>query len=434
VKQWGDQSMDDATLTDGESRRLEALHRYGILDTPREAAFDEVARLAADLCGTPIGVVNLIDRDRQFFKAEVGLGIRETPLETSFCAHAILQEDFLLVPDATQDPRFDCNPLVTGEPHLRFYAGALLKTTEGLPIGTLCVLDTEPRTLGEVQQRALKVLANQLMTQLDLRLAIEERSEREERYRTLFDSMDEGFCVIEFLDGPDGPLSDYVHVEANAAYELNAGIPNVVGQKLREMVPAEADDWVERYGSVLSTGVPIRFEQELVATGRYLSLSAFRIEPPEQTPGGGAVPGHHRAPQRGSRADAAERDAGGARRRDAGRTQGAGRHRRGHHAFVQVVDNGGTLAGDQQRGLGRSSSGSSACVPASATTCSTCWPINPKAVPRSKRSGRAHWRATNSSRSMRVRRSGPRSPALRDAVQHAARRGWTADRRLSVRL
>jgi PAS domain S-box-containing protein len=282
VKQWGDQSMDDATLTDGESRRLEALHRYGILDTPREAAFDEVARLAADLCGTPIGVVNLIDRDRQFFKAEVGLGIRETPLETSFCAHAILQEDFLLVPDATQDPRFDCNPLVTGEPHLRFYAGALLKTTEGLPIGTLCVLDTEPRTLGEVQQRALKVLANQLMTQLDLRLAIEERSEREERYRTLFDSMDEGFCIIEFLDGPDGPLSDYVHVEANAAYELNAGIPNVVGQKVREMVPAEAGDWVERYGSVLSTGVPIRFERELEATGRYLSLSAFRIEPADK--------------------------------------------------------------------------------------------------------------------------------------------------------
>ena len=105
--------------------------------------------------------------------------------------------------------------------------------------------------------------------------------EDERRYRALFESMDEGFCVIEFLDGPFGPLSDYVHVMANAAYERHAGIPNVVGQKVREMVPAEAGSWVERYGAVLRTGEPIRFEQELVATGRYLELAAFRIEPPE---------------------------------------------------------------------------------------------------------------------------------------------------------
>jgi signal transduction histidine kinase/CheY-like chemotaxis protein len=103
----------------------------------------------------------------------------------------------------------------------------------------------------------------------------------QQRYRLLFESMDEGFCVIEFFDGPEGPLSDYVHVMANSAYERHAGIPNVVGQKLREMVGDEADAWVERYGAVLRTGVPIRFEQELVATGRHLSLSSFRIEPPE---------------------------------------------------------------------------------------------------------------------------------------------------------
>lgn len=104
-------------------------------------------------------------------------------------------------------------------------------------------------------------------------------ADSEERYRTLFNSMDEGFCIIEFFDGPFGPLSDYIHIEANPAYALHAGIPDVVGQKLREMVPAEADAWVARYGAVLRTGQPIRFEQELVATGRYLELSAFRIEP-----------------------------------------------------------------------------------------------------------------------------------------------------------
>ena len=103
--------------------------------------------------------------------------------------------------------------------------------------------------------------------------------ENEARYRTLFDTIDEGFCIIEFIDGPHGPLSDYVHVEANPAYERHAGIPNVVGQKVREMVPDEAGGWVELYRRVLDTGEPIRLERELVATGRHLELSAFRVEP-----------------------------------------------------------------------------------------------------------------------------------------------------------
>ncbi|WP_233247623.1 ATP-binding protein [Caulobacter endophyticus] len=120
------------------------------------------------------------------------------------------------------------------------------------------------------------------MSQLDLRLSLQKSAESEQLYRTLFDSMDEGFCVIEFLDGPHGPDSDYIHVDANAAYARHAGIPDVVGQRLRKMVGDEADAWVARYGHVLRTGEPIRFEQELVATGRYLSLSSFRIEPPER--------------------------------------------------------------------------------------------------------------------------------------------------------
>ena len=109
--------------------------------------------------------------------------------------------------------------------------------------------------------------------------AREALADSEARYRTLFNSIDEGFCIIEFFDGPHGPLSDYVHVEANPAYTKHAGIPNVVGQKVREMVPDEADGWVELYRGVLVTGEPIRFERELVATGRYLELAAFRVEP-----------------------------------------------------------------------------------------------------------------------------------------------------------
>lgn len=106
-----------------------------------------------------------------------------------------------------------------------------------------------------------------------------DRDESENRYRTLFDTMDEGFCVIEFLDGPDGPLSDYVHLEANAAYEANAGIGGVVGRRVREMVPDEAAEWVALYNGVLETGKPIRFEKELKVTGRWLELAAFRLDP-----------------------------------------------------------------------------------------------------------------------------------------------------------
>ena len=152
-----------------EQARLSALARYEVLDTPRERDFDEIAVLASEICGTPIAVVNLIGEGRQFFKAEVGLGVRESPLDTSFCGHALLAEDFMMVSDAALDPRFDCNPLVTSSPGLRFYAGALLKTPEGLPIGTLCVLDFVPTILSDAQQSALKTLARQVMTQLELR-------------------------------------------------------------------------------------------------------------------------------------------------------------------------------------------------------------------------------------------------------------------------
>ena len=136
-------------------------------------------------------------------------------------------------------------------------------------------------------QRRLKALEDEnaqlkalgMADQTGRRRAETALAESEERYRTLFNSIDEGFCIIEFLDGPHGPLSDYIHVEANPAYTQHAGIPDVVGQKVREMVPGEADGWVELYGGVLRTGRPIRFERELIATGRYLELAAFRVEP-----------------------------------------------------------------------------------------------------------------------------------------------------------
>ncbi len=168
-----------AELHSAEEYRLAALRSYGILDTPREADFDEVVKVASAICGTPISVINLIDQGRQWFKAEVGLGVRETPIDSSICAHAILQPDLFIVPDTTLDHRFCDNALVVGDPHLRFYAGALLETPEGFPLGTVCVLDYKPRELDETQQAFLRLMANQVMKLLELRrVAAAERSSR----------------------------------------------------------------------------------------------------------------------------------------------------------------------------------------------------------------------------------------------------------------
>ena len=152
-----------------EEYRLDALRSYAILDTPREADFDEVVKVTSAICNAPISVINLIDQGRQWFKAEVGLGVRETPIDSSICAHAILQSELFIIPDTTQDDRFCDNPLVTGDPRLRFYAGALLETPEGFPLGTVCVLDYKPRNLDQTQKDFLRLMAHQVMKLLELR-------------------------------------------------------------------------------------------------------------------------------------------------------------------------------------------------------------------------------------------------------------------------
>ena len=205
-----------------ETARLQALDSYRLLDTPRESDFDEIAEAAAELCDAPIGVVNLIGDGRQFFKAEVGLGVRETPLENSFCRHALLQEDFLYVRDATQDPRFAGNPLITGDPGLRFYAGALLKTAEGHPIGTVCVLDTKPHELSDRQRKGLLRLARQTMAQMELRRSLREQAEQRLLHERILDS-----------------ATDYAIVATDAEGNVtrwNAGAENVLGWSEAEML------------------------------------------------------------------------------------------------------------------------------------------------------------------------------------------------------
>ena len=152
-----------------EQARVSALHAYDILDTPAERDFDAIVALAAHLCGTPIALVSLVDTDRQWIKARTGLEICQTPRGSSLCAHAMHGETVMQVPDARLDPRFADNPLVLGEPHIRFYAGAPLVSPSGQPLGSLCVIDRKPGLLTPAQCEGLLTLARHVVGLLELR-------------------------------------------------------------------------------------------------------------------------------------------------------------------------------------------------------------------------------------------------------------------------
>lgn len=160
-----------APLPPDEAERLEELRQYRILDTLPEPEYDDVVYLASRICGTPIALVSLVDQDRQYFKARVGLEASETPRDVAFCAHAILQSGLLVVNDAKADRRFADNPLVKSDPTIRFYAGAPLVTPAGHAMGTLCVIDRVPRTLDESQRESLRALGRQVEALLSLRRA-----------------------------------------------------------------------------------------------------------------------------------------------------------------------------------------------------------------------------------------------------------------------
>ncbi len=166
--------MKIAPKPENELQRLAALRQYNLLDTPEEREYEDVVALASSICGTPMSSITLIDESRQWHKARIGLPDKEGSRDLAFCSHAILQEEVMIVPDATKDIRFSDNPFVIGNPNIRFYAGMPLTNPDGFKLGTLCVIDDQARELSESQLFALKVLGSQVSKQMELRKQMHE--------------------------------------------------------------------------------------------------------------------------------------------------------------------------------------------------------------------------------------------------------------------
>jgi PAS domain S-box-containing protein len=175
--------MNTFPVPANESERLQALCQYNILDTESEKAFDDLAQLAARICHAPTALVSLVDANRQWFKSRVGVDIHETPRDIAFCGYTILGTTPLVISDALKDERFSTNPLVTGPPYIRFYAGVPLITSDGYALGSLCVIDDKPRGITNDQLETLQVLSRQVVAQLELRRHLLEAADQESRVR-----------------------------------------------------------------------------------------------------------------------------------------------------------------------------------------------------------------------------------------------------------
>jgi GAF domain-containing protein len=205
-----------------EAERLKALHQYRILDTDPEQAFDDLTLIASQICGVPIAMISLVDEDRQWFKSRIGVEARESSRSISFCAHAIQQRGIFTVADASKDERFRDNPLVKGDPHIRFYAGAPIVTQDGFALGTLCVIDYVPRQLTDDQNNALMALERQVTAQLELRRNLEE-------LRVALDGIETLSALIPLCSACQ--LNIVIPADNEAMQKVTAGVKELLAAK-----------------------------------------------------------------------------------------------------------------------------------------------------------------------------------------------------------
>ncbi|MBM0740728.1 PAS domain S-box protein [Phormidium sp. CLA17] len=283
--------MQIAPLPDNELTRLSALCQYQILDSEPEVAFDDLTKLAASLCATPIALISLVDAERQWFKSKVGLSAVSTSRDISFCSHTILQSDILIVPDALADERFATNPLVMGELSIRFYAGVPLVTPEGHSLGTVCVIDTVPRELSHPQIEALRALSRQVVAQLELRRKLIEAEiltrelqhreaalrESEERFRIMADSAP----VLIWVDDLDQQTIFY-----NQTWLRFTGrsLEQEIGKGWQQgLHPNDHQHWSSNYAAAFAAQAPYTVEYRLRrADGEYrwmLETGVPRFQP-----------------------------------------------------------------------------------------------------------------------------------------------------------
>ncbi len=256
--------MKIAPVPANEHDRLKTLHAYGILDTMQETEFDDITRIAAEVCHTPISLVSIIDAHRQWFKSRHGLITHETSRDFAFCAHAINNpNEILVINDTSKDERFHDNPLVTGEPHVAFYAGIPLVNPEGYALGTLCVWDIRPKDLNESQLMTLQSLARQIVCQLELKRKIKELNAKQAELKRAYEDLDKFASIAShdlksplnniislthlLKDGYGGTLNDegneYIQYLNDASYQLSEMVTGILKySRSSQLITDEKED------------------------------------------------------------------------------------------------------------------------------------------------------------------------------------------------